>query len=228
MGGFKGRHFKVLVLLSFVVAALLLVRFTEVGRYLNPDALILWIEGFGALGPVVYIAIYSVAPVFMLPGLALTIVGGVLFGPVWGFLYVAVGATIGSGLAFIIARTMGRDWVAGLLKGPGMARLARVDELVKQKGWKVVAITRLIPLFPYNLLNYAFGLTSIKFSHYIVATLLFMLPGIGAYVLFSSSLPELLKGKLSPTFFLGLGLFVFLSVLAYLYKRYGKGSVKEL
>jgi uncharacterized membrane protein YdjX (TVP38/TMEM64 family) len=227
MGGLKSRHLKALVLVSFVLAALLLVRFTEVGRYLNPDALILWIEGFGALGPVVYIAIYSIAPLFMLPGLALTVVGGVLFGPFWGFVYVAVGATIGSGLAFMVARTMGRDWVAGLLKGPGMARLARVDELVKKKGWRVVAITRLIPLFPYNLLNYAFGLTSIKFSHYIAATFLFMLPGIGAYVLFSSSLPELLKGKLSPALFIGLGLFLFLSVLAFLYRRYGKGDARE-
>ncbi len=229
--GGNHRHLRALVLVAFVVAALLLVRFTPVGRYLDPDSpdsVILWIESFGALAPVVYIAIYSLAPSLMLPGLALTIVGGVLFGPLWGVVYVAVGATIGSGLAFTIARTMGRDWVTGLLKGPGMARFARVDALVERKGWKVVALTRLIPLFPYNLLNYAFGLTSIKFTHYIVATFLFMLPGIAAYVLFSSSLPELLKGRLSPTLFLGLGFFVLLSFLAYLYKRYGKGSVKEL
>ncbi len=223
----KVKHLKILVLLLFIAGATLLVRFSSIGSYLTPDGIVNWIESFGALGPVIYIGLYSVAPSLMLPGLPLTIVGAVLFGPFWGIVYVAIGATLGAAIAFIIARLMGREWVAGVLKGPGMVRLAKIDSQVKLKGWKVVAVTRLIPIFPYNLLNYAFGLTSIKFAHYFIATFFCMLPGITAYVLFSSSALGLLRGELSTEFFLGLLAFVLLFALAFFYKRYNRRSVRE-
>ena len=223
----KAKHLKILALILFLVGASLLVRFSSVGSYLRPEEIVRWIESFGVLGPVVYIGLYSVAPGLLLPGLPLTIVGGVLFGPFWGVVYVAIGATIGATIAFIIARFMGREWVTGVLKGPALGRLSKIDDQVKLKGWKVVAVTRLIPIFPYNLLNYAFGLTSIKFSHYFIATFFCMLPGIVAYVLFSSSVLGLLRGELSTEFFLGLLTFVLLTALAFFYKRYNRRRVRE-
>jgi uncharacterized membrane protein YdjX (TVP38/TMEM64 family) len=114
---------------------------------------------------------------------------------------------------------MGRSWVEGALKGVRGGRLVEIDEEVKKKGWKIVAFTRLIPLFPYNFLNYAFGLTNIKFSHYVLATFVFMFPGIIAYVVFSSSILDLFKGRISKGFVIGLVLIAIVSIIPVLYKR---------
>ncbi len=203
----------------FIAAAFVSVRFLGLGEYLDRERLRVWVDGFGVWGPLVYILIYSVAPALMMPGLALTVVGGVLFGPVWGSVYVMTGATIGASVAFLIARKMGRDWVEGFVQG---GRLGELDERVERQGWKIVAITRLIPLFPFNFLNYAFGLTRIRFTHYLIATFIFMIPGAVAYVVFSSSILDLFKGGVSLEFVVGAVLVALISLAAYLYKKYRK------
>lgn len=206
---------KFAVLIAFIIAAALSVRALGVGRYLDEENLRGWIDSYGAMGPVVYMLIYSVAPSLMLPGLPLTVVGGILFGPVWGSVYVIFGATVGASIAFLIARYLGREWVEGMVKG----RLKELDAGVEAKGWKIVAFTRLIPLFPFNFLNYAFGLTRIKFTHYVAASFIFMLPGVVAYVVFSSSLLDVFKGKVSKEFVIGVVLVVTVSLLPLLYKK---------
>ena len=133
--------------------------------------------------------------------------------------YTITGATIGACIAFLVARYIARDWVERKLWSPKWRRL---DEGVEKHGWKVVAFTRLIPLFPFNLLNYAFGLTRIKFVHYAVATFFCMLPACIAFIVFSSSLLDLLKGRISLTFVVGLGLVILVSLLPLLYRRYKK------
>ena len=215
------RHLKIIILAVFILAVVIGFRVFGLGEYLDPEALKRSISAFGPWGPVVYILLYSVAPSLMLPGLPITVVGGVLFGPFWGVVYVAVGATAGAAIAFLVARFMGRSWVEGALKGGG-GRLARLDEEVRVKGWKIVAFTRLIPLFPYNFLNYAFGLTRISFGHYVLATFVFMFPGIIAYVVFSSSILDLLGGRISAPFIIGLGLIIIVSLIPFFYKRYKK------
>ena len=216
------KNLKIITLVVFVVSAVVLTRALGLDGYLEEARLRGWIDGFGPWGPLVYILLYSIAPSLMFPGLALTVVGGILFGPLWGSLYVAVGATIGASLAFLVSRYMGRDWVVGVLKG---GRLAEIDAEVRKKGWKIVAFTRLIPLFPYNFLNYAFGLTDIRFSHYVIATFVFMLPGVVAYVVFSSSILGLVKGRVSSEFIIGVVLVVIVSLIPVIYKRYKKGQV---
>jgi len=208
---------KFVLLMAFIAAAVILARALGLGQYLAEERLRAWIDGFGAWGPVVYVLIYSVAPVFMAPGLPLTVAGGVLFGPFWGVVYVAIGATIGASAAFLVARRMGREWVEGLMKGGG--RVAELDRRTREKGWKIVAFTRLVPLFPYNFLNYAFGLTGIGFLTYAAASFVFMLPGIIAYVVFSSSLLDLLSGNVSREFLIGLLLVLLVSLVSVLYKR---------
>ncbi|HLC18651.1 MAG TPA: TVP38/TMEM64 family protein [Thermodesulfobacteriota bacterium] len=215
------KKIKFIILMVFIVGAFVAVRAMGLGEYLDQEKLRDWISGFGLWGPVVYILIYCVAPSLMLPGLPITVVGGVLFGPFWGVVYVAAGATIGAAIAFLIARYMGRDWVEGVVKG---GRIKEIDEQVKTRGWRIVAFTRLIPLFPYNFLNYAFGLTSIKFSHYIVATFIFMIPGIIAYVVFSSSILELFRGRVSKTFLAGVALVIVVSLLPFLYRKLKGGG----
>ena len=107
----------------------------------------------------------------------MALAGGALFGPLWGTLYNLTGATIGATLAFLVARYLASDWVARKSHG----RLKRLIEGVESEGWRFVAFTRLVPLFPFNLLNYAFGLTRIPLSHYIIASVVCMLPGTVAY-----------------------------------------------
>ena len=136
-----------------------------------------WIQDAGSVGPLLFMVMYSLATVLFLPGSVLTLVGGALFGPLWGTLYSLTGATIGAALAFLSARYLASDWVERKAGG----RLKRLVDGVGAEGWRFVAFVRLVPLFPFNLLNYALGLTRIRFGAYLVATWLFMLPGAAAY-----------------------------------------------
>ncbi len=143
----------------------------------DPATMQAWVEGAGAAGPLLFMGLYAVATVLFLPGAVITLVGGALFGPLWGTLWNLTGATVGAALAFLIARHLGADWVARRA-GP---RLQRLNEGVASEGWRFVAFVRLVPLFPFNLLNYALGLTRISFVTYLLATWVFMLPGAFAY-----------------------------------------------
>lgn len=191
--------------------------------YLERDRLQALIAGYGLMAPLAYMLLYSIAPVFFLPGLPLGIVGGILFGPVWGVVFTISSATAGACLAFLISRYLARDLIEAKLKGPKWQKL---NEQVEHSGWKMVALTRLIPLFPFNLLNYAFGLTAIRFSHYCLATFIFMLPGTVAVVAFSSSLPDLLRGHLSFSAILGMALLILLSLIPLFYRRAKKGRLE--
>ena len=209
------KRIRFIILLAFIIASVTFIKVTGIDEYLDQERLRAWISGYGVWGPIAYILLYSVAPSLMLPGLPITVAGGILFGPVGGSIYTSIGATIGASAAFLIARYMGRGWVEEMLKE---GKWKELDMEVERKGWKIVAFTRLIPLFPFNLLNYAFGLTRIRFSHYVTASFVFMLPGIIAYVVLSSSLLDLLKGRASKEFVIGLALIIILSIVSMAYK----------
>ena len=209
--------FILIYILTILISAILLIRFTGITTYLEQDALRSLIQGYGVFAPVIYMLCYAIAPALFLPGLPITIAGGILFGPFWGVVYTIISSTVGACIAFLISRYIARDWIANKLKSP---RWHRLDEGVEKHGWKIVAFTRLIPLFPFNLLNYAFGLTKIKFLHYTVATFICMLPACIAFIVFSSSLLDFLKGKVSPEFLIGLGLIIVVSLIPMFYRRY--------
>lgn len=199
-----------LLFLTGLITFIFLVRASGAGRYLEPETLRTLFASFGIVAPLAYIACYTVAPALMLPGLPISMAGATVFGPVWGVVYTIIGATLGACVAFLIARYAARDWVERQLVG---SRWNRLDSETAQNGWKAVAFTRLIPLFPFNLLNFAFGLTKISFLQYAVATFIFMLPGTIAFITFSSSLLGLLKGKVSREFFIGIVLIVAVSMI---------------
>jgi uncharacterized membrane protein YdjX (TVP38/TMEM64 family)/rhodanese-related sulfurtransferase len=144
---------------------------------LDPTILIAWVNAAGPAGPLIFIGIYAAATVLFMPGSVLTLAGGALFGPIWGAICCLTGSTLGAALAFLIARYLAGDWVQARAKG----MLGRLIRGVEAEGWRFVAFTRLVPLFPFNLLNYALGLTRIPFRSYLLATLIFMLPGALAY-----------------------------------------------
>lgn len=220
----KKRSWKPLIFLVLLVAAVAGVHLSGAAQYLQQEKLQALVASYGALAPAIYILIYALAPVLFLPGLPITIVGGIVFGPFWGVVYTITGATIGASLAFLVARYGARDWISAKLTGPKWEKL---DSEVAQHGWKVVAFTRLIPAFPFNLLNYAFGLTGIPFLHYAVTSFICMLPGCIAFIVFSSSLLGLLKGKVSPTGLLGIALVVLVSLLPVAYRKFkGRQAVE--
>ena len=136
-----------------------------------------WVAGAGVGGPIIFMSVYAIATVFFMPGSVLTLAGGAIFGPILGTFYNLTGATLGATLAFVISRYLASDWAERKAGG----RLKQLKEGVEGEGWRFVAFVRLVPLFPFNLLNYALGLTRIKLSHYVMASYLCMLPGAIAY-----------------------------------------------
>jgi len=167
-----GRRILVLCILCCGIAAALFWRDS-----ISIETLTTWVAQAGWIAPLVFIAGYAIAAVFFLPGLVFTLAGGALFGPVYGTLYNLSGATLGATLAFLTARYLAHDWVAQRAGG----RLQQLIAGVEREGWRFVAFVRLVPLFPYNLLNYALGLTRIRLSHYIITTFIFMAPAGAAY-----------------------------------------------
>ncbi len=139
---------------------------------------------------------YVVAAVFFLPGSVLTLGAGFLFGVPMGLLSAWVGATVGACAAFLVGRTVAREWIAR--KVAQDPRFAAVDEAVGREGFKIVFLLRLSPVFPFNVLNYALGLTKVSFKHYALASAIGMLPGGLMYTYFGSaarSLADVAAGK---------------------------------
>jgi uncharacterized membrane protein YdjX (TVP38/TMEM64 family) len=205
-----------LVFLMLLVGIIFMVRYFHLDQYLEKEPLREMIADYGLWGPIIYMLIWLAAPPLFLPGLPIGLAGGVLFGPFWGVVYTIFAATAGATLAFLVARYLARDWVAARLSG---TKLAALDEKVGQHGWKIVAFTRLIPVFPFNLLNYAFGLTRISLPAYVVATFIFMLPMTIAIIYFSANLLDLLQGKITWGVVVGITLIVLVGLIPGFYKK---------
>ena len=143
-----------------------------------------WVRGAGLPGAALYAGVYVVGTVAFVPGSLLTLAAGFAYGPLWGTLLVWPSATIGSGLAFLVGRFLARDWVAKRIAGS--RRFAAIDRAVAKSGFRIVLLLRLSPVFPFNFLNYALGLTRIGFWRYLLASFLGMLPGTAMYVYLGS------------------------------------------
>jgi uncharacterized membrane protein YdjX (TVP38/TMEM64 family) len=163
------------VALVVILALLLLGR--QAGEWVI--GLLASIEGLGTWAPVVFVLAYTLATVAFIPGSILTLAGGALFGIIEGTVYVLIGATLGSTAAFLIARYVARAWVERRIADE--QRLEAVDRAVAEDGRKIVFLLRLSPVFPFNLLNYALGLTRVRFIDFLIASP-GMLPGIVLYV----------------------------------------------
>lgn len=147
-------------------------------------SLVEWIQEAGALGVLGFALLYILAVVLMLPGSILTAAAGFLYGPVWGLLLVSPVSVAAATLAFVLGRSVARDWIADRVSG--RPRFAAIDRAVSQGGFKIVALLRLSPILPFNVLNYALGLTGVKLRAYVLASLVGMLPGTLLYVYLGS------------------------------------------
>ena len=167
-----------------VIAAALIAGFFLFDVRALLRATLAWIDGLGAWGPVLFVLIYIVATVLFVPGSALTLGAGALFGVGLGSALVSVGATLGATAAFLVGRYFARDWVAKKIEGN--TAFAAIDRAVAAEGWKIVGLTRLSPAFPFSLLNYAFGLTRVSLRDYMLASWIGMMPGTVMYVYLGS------------------------------------------
>jgi uncharacterized membrane protein YdjX (TVP38/TMEM64 family)/rhodanese-related sulfurtransferase len=208
------RHSRLILLLLVAVA----ISAVALNRdKLDPALLDAWLEGLGVLAPLAYVALYAIGTVLFAPGSLFALAGGAMFGPVWGTLLNLTGATIGAGIAFLIARYLAGDWVAQKTGG----RLKRLIQGVEAEGWRFVAFVRLVPLFPFNLTNYALGLTRIQFLSYVGTSFVTMAPGALAYTWLGHAGREALGGNTSAIRYglLALGLLAAIAVLPRLIKR---------
>lgn len=173
----------VLIIAALGIAALFYFQVPAALRELLNRALD-WIAELGIWGPVTFAVIYILACVFFLPGSVLTLGAGALFGVVKGFILVSISSTLGATAAFLVGRDLARDWVAKKIEDN--PKFAAIDKAVAREGWKIVGLVRLSPVFPFTLLNYAFGLTRVSLPHYIIASWIGMMPGTVMYVYIGS------------------------------------------
>ncbi len=205
------------ILVLILIILIVLARILGLGERI--EDLRNWIESLGALGPFVFLILYSVAVVAAIPGSALSIVAGALFGSLLGVIVVINAATLGASFCFLISRYFARDYVSGWISKS--EKFQRLDKLTEKHGAVIVALTRLVPLFPFNLLNYGFGLTRVHFWTYVWWSWFCMLPGTVLYVVGADALTKgVSEGKI-PWLLIGLlvGVVVLLALLVPIARR---------
>lgn len=202
--GTKARFSLGLVVVAALVTALVTL---PVGSWLL--ALVEWVRGAGALGLLIFAFAYIGAAVLLLPGSLLTLAAGFVYGPVWGVAVVSPVSVTAATASFLIGRFAARDWVAR--KVGQRARIGAIDEAIGEGGLKIVVLVRLSPVIPFNLLNYALGVTRVRLRDYILGSFLGMLPGTVLFVYLGSlvtSASELAAGKRPDAGPLGTALYV--------------------
>jgi len=207
----KGRvpAIKAVVLIIFLVAAIVTIRFTPLREYFTAERLGLLMETAGSWAPVAYIGAYAAGVCLFLPGTLLATVGAAIFGPYFGFLYVWLGAMLGASLAFFIGRYLGRDLAASLIGN----RLRKYDDAVGRNGFATVLYLRLV-YFPFTPMNFGMGLTKVRFWDYFAGTALGIIVGTFIFTFFVGTVKDVWssgqwEGLLSWKVFFSLGLFVF-------------------
>lgn len=178
----------------------------------NPEAFRGWIAQFGAAAPFIYVALYSANTVTLLPPIGvLSLTAGLAFGPMIGFLSIMAGATLGTTATFFISRRLGRGFVERRLKG----RVKSLDEALERRGFATVLFFRVVPVVPYEALNYVSGLSRIRFRDYAVSTFLGLLPGAAVAAFFGDSLTQ----PLSPKFIAAVGALALLIAVPAIYVK---------
>jgi len=198
--GARGRASGTATALRAALALVAVAALVVVARMLGAQQILLdlvaWIRGAGWAGGAVFVLAYVLATVLFLPGSILTLGAGFAYGVGLGTALVVVAANLGAIVAFVLGRTVARDWIATRVRT--MPRFAAVDRAVGREGIKIVLLVRLSPVFPFNLLNYAFGLTRVRLRDYVLGSLVGMLPGTVMYVYLGSlitSVSELAAGR---------------------------------
>lgn len=214
---------KILIAVGIVAVVYLVLThygITDEIRLENVPKIKTWVTSFGRIAPLVYMGLYLVSTVFFLPGTPVTVLAGFIFGPLWGVFYASVASIISVSVTFLIARYVARDLVESWVKDN--AQFRKIDEQVEEEGWRILMFTRLVPIFPFNLQNYAYGLTSIRFSTFVLVSAIFMLPGTAVFVQFGGAFVSGEGDILKTLLYLGVAgvLMLLLSLLPKLLRKY--------
>ena len=212
------------ILVFFIITAIGLIRFTPIKNYLTVEAMGQFLESAGFWAPFVYMLFYAVGVCLFLPGTLLTGLGGAIFGPYWGFLYVWFGAMAGASAAFIIGRTLGREFASSLIGD----KLKKYDDAIEQNGFATVLYLRLV-YFPFTPMNFGMGLTKVRFRDYVAGTGLGIIVGTFIFTFFIGTLKEVWAsgnwGELiSFKVFFSIGLFVFSFFIPKIIKKFKGGE----
>ena len=211
---------KALLFIAFIVCAIVAVRFTPLSNYLSAEVLSSLLKDSGYWAPFVYIIIYTVGVCLFLPGTLLTGLGAAIFGPYWGFVYVWVAAMCGASLAFLIGRTLARDYAASLVGD----RLKKYDDAIERNGFATVLYLRLV-YFPFTPMNFGMGITKVRFKDYVLGTGLGIMVGTFIFTFFIGTLRDVwMSGNwqdlLSFKVFFSLALFFFSFFIPKLIKKF--------
>lgn len=222
MDSSKKPVFKLITLVIFIVGAILIVRLTPVKSYLTPEALGSFLDEMGFWAPAVFILLYAAGACLFVPGTILTGLGAAIFGPYWGFLWVWFGAMLGSAAAFLIGRTLGREFAAALIGD----KLKRYDDGIQRNGFATVLYLRLM-YFPFTPMNFGMGLTKVRFGDYIAGTGLGIIVGTFIFTFFIGTLKDVWAsgnwGELvSFKVFFSIGLFIFSFFIPKIIKKLSK------
>jgi uncharacterized membrane protein YdjX (TVP38/TMEM64 family) len=201
--------FKAAILLIFVVAAIIFVRYTPIKDYLSADGLGRFLDTIGIWAPIVFMVIYAAGVCLFLPGTLLTGLGAAIFGAYWGFVYVWFGAMAGASIAFWIGRTLGREFAASLIGN----KLQKYDDAIERNGFATVLYLRLV-YFPFTPMNFGMGLTKVRFWDYCAGTGLGIIVGTFIFTFFIGTLKEVWASGnwaelISFKVFFSIGLFIF-------------------
>ena len=210
----KLEKLKFLILIVGLIGIIVLVKTFNLGKFFSPSILKETILGYGIMAPIIFIILYILATIFFIPGTPLTISGGLIFGKFVGTFYTIIGATIGATIAFSMSRYLGESFIEKLLKDK-YKKLYQYDEKIKTNGLAVVLFLRLIPLFPFNGLNFALGLTKLKRRDFIIGTAIGIIPGSFALAFLGDSLANFSIWKI----ILASLLFVSLMAIPFIYKK---------
>lgn len=214
---------KKMISLLLILSAILALWVFDIFSYVSIDRIgemTQFIQGLGLWAPLAYILAYILATVLFVPGLPLTLLAGIVFGPVFGTIWVSLASTIGASLAFLVGRFLGRDLI--LMKFGKSDLFRKLDEGIRNQGWKMVAITRLVPLFPFNAQNYVYGLTDVAFRTYVFVSWICMLPATIGYVFLAGAIIGGEGDVIKTTTYLGIGIAVLI-----LLSLVGKSLVKK-
>ena len=183
----KKRYLKVILGILFIFfIGVFLIRYDGISYLKDREKLEKVIGSLGILAPIVYIVIYIFVTISCVSALPLTVAGGILFGPVLGIIYTALGAGIGLSLSFLIARYIMKDYIER--KFGNSEILKKIQMGIKSQGWFILAITRLLPIFPFGIQNYIYGLTEIGFLKYSILSTIFILPGTTVFILLAGAI----------------------------------------
>ncbi len=210
------KYLKAAVLFGILIGAVALYQ----SGIVTTDNITTITKDYPRTAPLVFMGVYMLATVFFLPATPLSLAAGGIFGPALGSVYILIGATIGATLAFLVARFLLQEWTSNLIN-KRLPRLQEYFESIKDNGFVTVLLLRLAPIFPFNGLNFALGVTEVKVSEYVLATALGIIPG----VIILSFLGGAIAAGSVPEILIGVSLYILTGILGVAYNKYKKKTV---